>query len=618
MDDDDDDLPNLLSDCDPITDGPIVDFYTELKRLDNEDVRLDSSSLFLQLNANVASSVPQDFNHRPEAIQRLKNFYLPRKFDISSEQSIYANHYDQEIFIEIWSVLKDSSAKSREIGTSRRDLRKFCNEGFLHCETLVMHLTFLRFHEKFRLPRFLYYQLNMGSSVDLETILQPNIERLMFLSRINSVLNGAYLPIVVSVNSTIHATITLVLLENNVQTNETTLRFIQIDSAFDTDDDDNDEMDAIFKSASSFFGFALESQKCGPVKSEIFHCMNDIQKKYGTCASWSIFIAFQILSGIHVLTQQSTLPCLDAIHIFCDTLASETENRETMYKFLEYVKDLTLLFKIYFHQIVDKLVKSGQILIDKEDVTRQKIITTTEENVDPVEEENSESDNVRENSESDNGRENPESDNGREDSESDNGRENSESDDEGNSESDDEENSESDDEENHDDESESDGEYVEEVDSDEKKERKFQAFHAIWNEVLHGPTHETVAIDAEILHRAQSHLNQIMMSDPIQVSIIQKLNNCIQEWTDKIQTSENVEEIATFQKMKTKLENSLTVALQERAARQRQKRENDVGPMKTTKRIKTTEKTTTTKSAKRTRSSPNHQKPDQNRDSPIL
>ena len=579
MDDDDDDLPNLLSDCDPVTDGPIVDFYTELKRLDNEDVRLDSSSLFLQLNANVASSVPQDFNHRPEAIQRLKNFYLPRKFDISSEQSIYANHYEQEIFIEIWSVLKDSSAKSREIGTSRRDVRKFCNEGFLHCETLVMHLTFLRFHEKFRLPRFLYYQFHMGSSADLETILQPNIERLMFLSRINFVLNGAYLPIVVSVNSTIHATITLVLLEDNVQTNETTLRFIQIDSAFDTDDDDFGEMDVIFKSASSFFGFALESQKCGPVRSEIFHCMNDIQKKYGTCASWSIFIAFQILSGIHVLTQQSTLPCLDAIHIFCDILASETENRETMYKFLEYVKDLTLLFKIYFHQIVDKLVKSGQILIDKEDVTRQKIITitTTEENVDPVEEENSESDNGRENS----------------GSEDDNGRENSESEDE-------EENSESE---------ESDGEYVEEVDSDEKKERKFQAFHAIWNEVLHGPTHETVAIDAEILHRAQSHLNQIMMSDQIQVSVIQKLNNCIQEWTDKIETSENVEEIATFQKMKTKLENSLTAALRERAARQRRKRGNDVGPMKTTK---------TTKSAKRTRSSQNHQKPDPNRDSPIL
>jgi hypothetical protein len=270
--------------------------------------------------------------------------------------------YNQSIWTPLIGMLRDlPPLKQKSVfKTQLKNFKLFTSRDYINLCTrkarestpfiviTTMHLTLLRFRELFKLPEFLYVAVDPAPS---EVVNESDyICRSFVLSRINYILHGTYLPILIDVGFFNHATSAVFL--PYVRGDRVTWVRIFIDSSGLTQTELSISYKAYEDSEAIAFDKFKEWMKCQTHNTADLYkvgCVRDIQKHYGTCAHWSTLLMMFFLIHHDVADDR------DLVVKWCSDLAEKTDESVIMDRFLDVFLDIRFLFTSYTYYIISTL-----------------------------------------------------------------------------------------------------------------------------------------------------------------------------------------------------------------------------------------------------------------------
>jgi hypothetical protein len=243
----------------------------------------------------------------------------------------------------------EQSSREKKIGDFEQCT---IGKGMYAIMILTIYQIAQRYHDVFNLPQFLWCFVQCS---DFTTQNVNALGNQLILSRLNFILNDAYLPIISTYSGDNHTTSTL---------------FIPIVS---DDDDHHDhrphhhdrphhyvEWFIIYINTNGSESFKhrhtddyhraiqqlqefMRPQVNYSFKVLYSKCDNNIQQIFPTCVSWSFFLTLFMLSKIQFFYQRSRSDG-DFIHQFCRHLSRRNRNTQTIDKFHEFIDDLQTSF----------------------------------------------------------------------------------------------------------------------------------------------------------------------------------------------------------------------------------------------------------------------------------
>ena len=356
---------------DPILDRQLIDFQRETDRIRQSKIPIYKSKLFRFLTPRMqrATLAAGKLSRMLIVIQHVYGYDELSPDSIRSENPIWnaelKNQWNHKFNIE------DANFHKQWL-----KLEKITTDSMESVLAVSLLATVKRFHLRFDLRDFLFTNcfVPRGDVVNRSLFIQKVLNK-MKESRLNYVLRGSYLPIIIYQNGDKHAT-TVLMMPKVVQKTGHWMRWVKQETLEwhivlinSNSDDLFVNRVAIPLEACKRYKIWVES---GQQFSETIHtksyCWENIQKNYGTCAYWSIFIALFILKDYNKFDAISggagagkKDEGTDIVTRFCKKLSEKTKNPETIYRFHGYIQDMRFAAHTLLADVVDNWkIKSGR------------------------------------------------------------------------------------------------------------------------------------------------------------------------------------------------------------------------------------------------------------------
>ena len=320
-----------MSTLDPFLDQTFIDLQGEIESIKNGRKPIESFTImkFLQKeeqqnlisdpgSIGIINALFNQFVHKQySTIKIMAEFFTP--LSILNYLVELKNDYD---FLKTTISLKSYYAT------------EFCilQKGTHDLLATTIFLTMKRFHQQFGLKNFLFSFISDNSYFP--------IFRQMVQSRLNYMMHGEYLPIIILFFENIHTT-SLIILPSDLHGDlgDITWHFIHINSNGDAASY-HERFDDIPRAAfSAYVDFSTSFQHQSKFTES--HCVENIQKSYGTCVPWSILLAVFIFASVSSFPFGET----DLISVFCKNVAKATSDAKTLHRFHQHIIDFTFSFQ---------------------------------------------------------------------------------------------------------------------------------------------------------------------------------------------------------------------------------------------------------------------------------
>jgi hypothetical protein len=326
---------------DPQLDKSFVDFEKELHEIQGGKNDMKKSNLYWFLKADIQKNI--DKSTLSEGVAILKREYgvftpfwnnLPKYYYTKTRMSNLINSIEER-------------EKLAKMAFARRDwisYNKATSHGLSTLISLTMMLTFKRFHKLFGMNDFLLCWIR----IDDEEMTGPDqIFQQLMASRINFILHGEYLPILIYMADETHAIgqmIMPVLSEDGTQT------WYVIDV--------NSNGEAQYLKYMKFIDLSLQKYEdwtSPQIQNKMQRmnsvCWENIQKEHGTCGYWSTILIFQFYADFSRMYGPENDLSIDKIDIFCKALSERTAYYVIINRFNNYFVDLGYSFRHFIKEI---------------------------------------------------------------------------------------------------------------------------------------------------------------------------------------------------------------------------------------------------------------------------
>jgi hypothetical protein len=384
------------SQLDPILDKPWVNFVNHLDEIERGSIRINESPFVTFLASHIQQSIER-VGSVGEAIQIIKNAYkfedvVPFWKNLYPDVLSSTNNIPQE-YTENLNFLRllEQSLKNRDWDEYDKCVLQ---EGTSQSFELVMMLTFKRFHRELGMNDFLYCEIAKTADERASGFQRP-ISRQMIASRMNFILNGIYLPIVINVSIIGHSTSCLLIPIVSVDKGHVVWHLIDINTNSHTKIEQN-QFTMISRCSDEYAQWLGDNQVHSQTSYREYYCVKNIQKGFGTCSYWSKILAFQFFidfcrfqddddfrggggqqrSTLSLLSDDEKQQSLDTydrsllelanrldrakakskISVFCENLAKRTKMLLIINRFNNYIADLAVSF-LHLNVQTTKLLK---------------------------------------------------------------------------------------------------------------------------------------------------------------------------------------------------------------------------------------------------------------------
>ena len=306
----------------PLLDKPIIDLQEEIKSIEDGGKEIKSSRLYEFLSTAMQPRVSNASQLRQ--IYKLTN---STPF-LNNTGIIKENQFD--VFIKISKTLHKFKMTEEKKLFFTKDYCALNTAGTYNLSTLSMLLLLKRYHQRLGLPDFLCCFIKIENEKVSNSL---PLFRQMISSRTNFVLNGNYLPILVSFLDEKHLTSMLVL--PILQSNELKWHFININS--------NGKVykyrfEDIPLEAMTSYNKYVANQKDNKTSHVILYCNSKIQRDFGTCGYWGMLLLFCFFADINVLLTK--MPEFNFIADFCEYLSRMNQSYIILNRFHAHIIDL--------------------------------------------------------------------------------------------------------------------------------------------------------------------------------------------------------------------------------------------------------------------------------------
>ena len=346
----------------------VVDFIRELRRIETGTKEITVSNLY-QFLRDDHRAVIDTFELLSDKISYLKLMY--------DYDNLLVNSYflEDSIFVEKFpSSLLELVSESREIQRTRKNRKwyqyeTFCtlNVGLRGCQTFLTHFIINKFHSYFQLPDYLILSVDSKAAFGENNV--KLLLRNLLISRLNFILNGQYLPIVIDFSMPQHE-VTSVF---QPKYSNGTLHWHNI--SVNSNGDDIKKVTSLISKTMSDFDTNLKNFQSN--NDFIFmktDCNKNIQRNFGTCASWSTFLVLFFLADYDIFVQQARdhNPGLEAhstlqfsevakfIKLYCQKLATQTKDTFALRKYNEVISDFEASIFYTIIELHNKAVHLGK------------------------------------------------------------------------------------------------------------------------------------------------------------------------------------------------------------------------------------------------------------------
>lgn len=391
---------------DPILDKQLIDFQFELDRIRRGRIAIFKSKLFRCLTSKMqrATLAAREMPRMLIIIRHAYGYDEIKPDSIRSQNSVWTtelkNQWNHKFGIED-ANFHQQWLKLEKITTDSM-------EGILAVSFLA---TVKRFHSRFGIGDFLFTScfLPRGDTANRALSVQKVFNK-MKESRLNFILRGSYLPIVIFQNGDRHATTVLmipkVVIHNTGHWLSSGTReilnwhIILINS--NSDDLFVNRVSVPLQACEFYKLWVGKNQQFSETTHTKSYCWENIQKHFGTCAYWSLFIALFISRNSDKFdvkhprkdidwrsgdgdgksgdgddkgksgdgkgkSSDGDEKSVDKVARFCKMLSEKTKNPETIYRFHGYIQDMRFATHTLLTDAVDnwKMRNGIKIQIDQ-------------------------------------------------------------------------------------------------------------------------------------------------------------------------------------------------------------------------------------------------------------
>ena len=385
-------MATIRSNLDPLLDKPWLDFLDHLDEIKKGNVQLIQSPLFKFLTPHIQEEILQArVDDAIELIKKAYNFQdvIPFWKNIDLDTSPIDVNVEFEKCRQKLNFLKN-----REFDDYNECI---LNDGVSDSLGLIMTLTFKRFHHEFGMDDFLVSMTNVQYPEHYQTLVTRDkpISRQMMASRMNFILHGFYLAIIINLSERDHATCCLFIpvVSSQYDGSHVTWHLIDVNSNGEYPTRGRNRFKALSTCSKEYSQWLGNNQVQIKTTYQESFCVKNIQKEYGTCAYWSKILAFQffidysrfqdvdsgsLLSTLSLLTEEEEktidngwrfLHELDVtkdriekkskISIFCGDLEKRTRMFLIINRFNNYIVDLATSFMQLYVDHVQYLREKG-------------------------------------------------------------------------------------------------------------------------------------------------------------------------------------------------------------------------------------------------------------------
>ena len=328
---------------DTIIDKPFMDFEKEVKNIES----LDSNSRLLQMLKDDVKEMMKQYQHKPEVIRQvIENVYGYKEFSsFFNLVKLNDNNWKKECtkIQESYYNMKDAQEDGDLLLLDTCAL----DGGIYSLYALTVLIIMKRYHENFNIRDFLFCEIAIESNLRLNSLFVSTELR---KSRINYILNNIYLPIICVIHGNKHATSALLL--PRFEQSTMIWECIHINS-------NGDQVSYLERESWINAGFDeykqwMSKQNENEFEQKTSRCISNIQKHFGTCGHWSLFLAFQLLKDYNDNMN------LHTVKEFCDFLSQENENSTTLEKFNEHIVEMRFTYEFLIVDINNYLYENDQ------------------------------------------------------------------------------------------------------------------------------------------------------------------------------------------------------------------------------------------------------------------
>ena len=324
----------------------VIDFFLETDHIESGKKPIQSSNLYRFLQP-VYQTKLDNFHSQNVKISYLKQIYRYEEYEVTS---FFLQNVWKFFYFNYKTNILDKEQKCKDAYLAKQNRQWFQYDTMYTLEVglypFIISFVLNKYHKEFELPEYLsvfvYEESDLAENTTLMTLN-------LMISRMNYILHGRYLPIVLTYTTFDHATTTVYL-----------PRLTQLDVCFwhvipiNSNGDGIENMMELTTGAFENYKDYLSSQQKNKFTIITSNCNQDIQKNYGTCASWSLFLALHFLSDYDIYVSKAfqrhpdTEPetslqfqrTSDAIDEFCQNLAEHNATKTfAMKKYNEVISD---------------------------------------------------------------------------------------------------------------------------------------------------------------------------------------------------------------------------------------------------------------------------------------
>jgi hypothetical protein len=343
-----------IADYEQYLDKPLIDFYKQIESLEMKKIsNVSNSPLFNMLTTNLQDEIIIKTS-RKDQIASLYRFYYRQELTKSSTKMFDLFHGQEAHVFNRLSKLSKETIESEDF---------ILNYGTDALVGLMIQMLFVRYHDECGIGPFLL-------CYKYQDISDNQMHKCLWMSRLNYILNGKYLPIIYFRYPERHTNVTLYLPIVDDHGN-TQWRIIFIDSDVTSD---RIKFDDILRKQAHFepheimkwFKQELEGQQHNEIRYEFSYCTQKIQQivhskedtllTTGNCAIWAHLLGFYILANSDTLYQQTAH--YDFVSVYCENLyndmLSQSKVGREFFELMSHFKVAMYNYVIYIRDLVNK------------------------------------------------------------------------------------------------------------------------------------------------------------------------------------------------------------------------------------------------------------------------
>lgn len=357
----------------PVLDKQLIDMRDELDRIRDGAVPVRSSRLFQWLKPNIQREILnlKSTNSQVKMIFEAFGFESPFvSFTPILQIQTVTDHGLTEQLYHKW-LIEDAVQHGQWINQEEM----MADVAPYKIYILSFFAMVKRFREEFRIRDFLFTMVP-DNVRGLNEWSVKNILGKMYESRLNFIFHGTYLPIIIFQGSRGHATSVVMLpfvtqlaevpdtkwsrlgkftgLGHQYCASTTSVHWHIVFINSNGMDQFLGRVIAPLEACKRYKQFLIENQCNDKITHSKSYCWQNIQREFGTCVHWSIFLAFTILENF--ATHRHNYTGVDeSISKFCKRIAQSTENRAIMDSFIGCIQDFFLVINNMLIDALDTL-----------------------------------------------------------------------------------------------------------------------------------------------------------------------------------------------------------------------------------------------------------------------